>query len=39
MYCIYTFGDIRSDLCREVVPFSVDPLLEIPLYLLIIYPT
>ena len=33
MYCIYTFGDMGSVLCREVVPFSEWPLLEVPLYI------
>ncbi len=37
MYCIYTFGDIGSDLCREVVPFSEGPLLEVPLYYCLVY--
>ena len=32
MYCVYTLGDIGSVLCREVVPFSEGPLLEVPLY-------
>ncbi len=32
MYCIYTFGDIGSVPCREVVPFSEGPLLEVSLY-------
>ncbi len=32
MYYIYTFGDIGSVLCREVVPFSEGLLLEVPLY-------
>ncbi len=32
MYCIYTLGNIGSVLCREVVPFSEGPLLEVPLY-------
>ena len=31
MYYIYSFGDIGSILCREVVPFSEDPLLEVTL--------
>ena len=30
--CIYTLGDIGSVLCKEVVPFSEDPLLEISIY-------
>ncbi len=29
MFCIYTFGDIGSVPCREVVPFSKGPLLEV----------
>ena len=33
MYCIYSFGDIASVLCRVVVPFSEGPLLEVPLYM------
>ena len=33
MHCIYTFGEIGSILCREVVPFSEGPLLEVPLYI------
>ncbi len=32
MYYKYTFGDMGSVLCREVVPFSEGPLLEVPLY-------
>ncbi len=32
MYCKYTFGNIGSVICREVVPFSESPLLEVPLY-------
>ncbi len=32
MYCVCTLGDIGSVLCREVVPFSEGPLLEVPLY-------
>ncbi len=32
MYCIYTLGDIGSVLCREVVPFSEGPLLEVLQY-------
>ncbi len=31
MYCIYTLGNIGSVLCREVVPFSEGPLLEVQL--------
>ncbi len=37
MYGIYTFGDVGSVLCREVVPFSEGPLLEVPLYTSIVH--
>ncbi len=31
----YTVGDMGSVFCREVVPFSEDPLSEVPLYITI----
>ncbi len=37
MYCIYTFGDIGSVLCREVVPFLEGPLTEILLYTIVFH--
>ena len=33
VYCKYTFGDMRSVLCRDIVPFLDGPLLEVPLYI------